>query len=302
MENIASLFLNTVFLLALEILGNFLLLCQIYYERFVMDPQKRTISNQLFSGLCLSAILHNIFIIPAYFIRLTGFLQRDLVDAWINIGTTGFLLYVIFTITEMTVVKIIYIKYFHKIAILDEYFISTFLNLINLIFVIICLAVRIHFDVHKETGYHQEQVIFWSSWFPALVCIGLILIITIIICIHKKKANAIEPEIELGHLPIDNEVQVNQNQIDNEVQVHQNQINNVSHNENIVSLLGIFCLTAAFFIFIFPTLAKLFFGLQNSNQEFQFYYYCVSCIGQSILFFAKTPRRFLMVLQDFGLN
>ena len=53
-----------VLLIVVETLGNFLLFCLIWYEKYGMDAQKRTVTNQLFSSICISQILCNIFIIP----------------------------------------------------------------------------------------------------------------------------------------------------------------------------------------------------------------------------------------------
>ena len=54
-----------VFLLILvESLGNFLLFCMIFYEKFGMDSKKRTVTNQLFSRMIAALILFNILILP----------------------------------------------------------------------------------------------------------------------------------------------------------------------------------------------------------------------------------------------
>ena len=56
-----------VFLLLLvESLGNFLLFCIILYEKYGMDPQKRTVTNQLLSRMIVVLILCNIFILPFF--------------------------------------------------------------------------------------------------------------------------------------------------------------------------------------------------------------------------------------------
>lgn len=53
-------------LLMLETLGNFLLFSMIVYEKYGMDPQKRTLTNQLLSKMVVIQILCNIFIMPLY--------------------------------------------------------------------------------------------------------------------------------------------------------------------------------------------------------------------------------------------
>ena len=63
----AGLIAFYIFLLVLhETLGNFLLFCLIWYEKYGMDSQKRTVTNQLLSSMCMAQILHNIFIMPLF--------------------------------------------------------------------------------------------------------------------------------------------------------------------------------------------------------------------------------------------
>ena len=42
-----------------ETFGNFLLYCTILYEKFGMDSQKRTVTNQLLSSICWNQIVFN---------------------------------------------------------------------------------------------------------------------------------------------------------------------------------------------------------------------------------------------------
>ena len=55
-----------VFLVMLETVGNFLLFCIFVYEKYGMDTQKRTLTNQLLSMMILVQIFCNIFIMPIY--------------------------------------------------------------------------------------------------------------------------------------------------------------------------------------------------------------------------------------------
>jgi len=56
--------LYAVLFLILETAGNFLLFCMIVYEKYGMDAQKRTVTNQLISSICWCVILHNIVSMP----------------------------------------------------------------------------------------------------------------------------------------------------------------------------------------------------------------------------------------------
>ena len=61
----AEIMMFYVFLfLIVEILGNFLLLSMIIYEKYGMDSQKRTVTNQLLSSICISFIIHNVIAMP----------------------------------------------------------------------------------------------------------------------------------------------------------------------------------------------------------------------------------------------
>ena len=55
-----------VFLVMLETVGNFLLFCIFVYEKYGMDTQKRTLTNQLLSTTIWVQIFFNIFIMPIY--------------------------------------------------------------------------------------------------------------------------------------------------------------------------------------------------------------------------------------------
>ena len=59
-----------VLLLILETLGNYLLFCMVWYEKFGMDSKKRTITNQLLTKMLYAQILFNIFFMPLYFIGI----------------------------------------------------------------------------------------------------------------------------------------------------------------------------------------------------------------------------------------
>ena len=47
-----------------EIPGNLLLLSMICYEKYGMDSQKRTVTNQLLSSICVSFLIQNFVAVP----------------------------------------------------------------------------------------------------------------------------------------------------------------------------------------------------------------------------------------------
>ena len=54
-------------LLMLETVGNYLLFCMLWYEKFGMDSKKRTVTNQLLSRMIFTLILFNIIFMPLFF-------------------------------------------------------------------------------------------------------------------------------------------------------------------------------------------------------------------------------------------
>ena len=56
-----------ILLLIMETVGNYLLFCMVWYEKFGMDSKKRTITNQLLSRMILVLIFYNIFFMPLFF-------------------------------------------------------------------------------------------------------------------------------------------------------------------------------------------------------------------------------------------
>ena len=56
----------TILFLIAETLGTFLLICMIIYEKYGMDPKKRTVSNQLLSNNCIMWIVHNLLVMPIF--------------------------------------------------------------------------------------------------------------------------------------------------------------------------------------------------------------------------------------------
>ena len=73
--------LNWIIVIMIEIIGNGLLALMIIYERFVEDPQKRTVNNQLISHLCGWLIINNIIGAP---IVMYGIRASDIGKSYSN--------------------------------------------------------------------------------------------------------------------------------------------------------------------------------------------------------------------------
>ena len=56
-----------ILLSIMETLGNYLLFCMLWYEKFGMDSKKRTVTNQLLSRMIFTLILFNIIFMPLFF-------------------------------------------------------------------------------------------------------------------------------------------------------------------------------------------------------------------------------------------
>ena len=56
-----------ILLIVMETLGNYLLFCMLWYEKFGMDSKKRTVTNQLLSRMIFALILFNIIFMPLFF-------------------------------------------------------------------------------------------------------------------------------------------------------------------------------------------------------------------------------------------
>ena len=55
-----------------EIIGNFLLFCMIIYEKYGMDSQKRTVTNQLLSSILFGAGVYSPVPYPALTLGVSG--------------------------------------------------------------------------------------------------------------------------------------------------------------------------------------------------------------------------------------
>ena len=53
-----------ILMIILVTLGNFLLICMIWYEKYGMDSKKRTVTNMLLSRIIFVQIFGNIFVMP----------------------------------------------------------------------------------------------------------------------------------------------------------------------------------------------------------------------------------------------
>ena len=118
-----------------ETFGNVGLLCLIFFEKYGMDPLKRNVTNQLTSSICIAGIFTLISIIPGVLYRLLVGPLPTLMGMWIDCGAMISGLFTLFTLTQQSVLKCLYISYFSRLAPISDYFIAMFLNIFNLVFI-----------------------------------------------------------------------------------------------------------------------------------------------------------------------
>ena len=120
-------------LLFLEIFGNFSLLATFIYERFGMDPKKRTVVNQLLSQICFYIIFINLIDVPLIFLkRFNGPLPLFL-SAFFKNTISFFGVMISFTMSEIMIIKYLYVWKWSYMSSRDDDFISIFLFTFNFI-------------------------------------------------------------------------------------------------------------------------------------------------------------------------
>ena len=136
-------------LLIMETLGNYLLFCMVWYEKFGMDSKKRTITNQLLSRMILPLIIFNISFVPLQFV---GFwIIDEYVYLIAEFGIYRILMHIMLTLAEMVIFKIVYMFKFSIIAALDEYFFTNFVTLCNAVINFVFSIIRITLGENKRT-------------------------------------------------------------------------------------------------------------------------------------------------------
>jgi hypothetical protein len=139
---------------AVEVIGNGLLAIVIMYEKFGMDPQKRTTINQLVSKVCWILIMTNLAIFPFMVVRTLFGPQSELIGSWILYGMVFSIQYNFLTLTEMMILKCLYLFYWPRMAMLDDTLLSKFISRWNLMITSLCTFTRLHTgEYHTNTHF-----------------------------------------------------------------------------------------------------------------------------------------------------
>jgi hypothetical protein len=113
---------------AVEIIGNGLFVVIIMYEKFGMDPQKRTTINQLLSKVCWMLIMTNLTIFLFIVFRTLFGPQSELVANWMIHGLMFSLMYNLLTWKEMMLLKCLYVFFWPRMAMLDDTLVAQFIG------------------------------------------------------------------------------------------------------------------------------------------------------------------------------
>jgi uncharacterized membrane protein YobD (UPF0266 family) len=139
---------------AVEIIGNGLLVVIIMYEKFGMDPQKRTTINQLLSKICGMLIMTNLTIFPVMVIRTLFGPQSELVGSWIYHAMSFSRTYNFFTLTEMIILKCLYMFFWSRMAMLDDTLVAQFIGWWNVMICSLSIFTRLYIsEYHTNTHY-----------------------------------------------------------------------------------------------------------------------------------------------------
>ena len=182
-----------ILLLILETLGNYLLFCMVWYEKFGMDSKKRTITNQLLTRMLYALILFNIFFMPLYFVGILippseyfkelcdhldyklrylhsifkiiclsdNNLYFTIIDEYAyyiaNCGIHRIITHILLTLSEMVIFKILYMYKFSIIVAMDEYFFTNFVTLLNGVINVGLTIIRLSLGEHRRTRLYLHN-------------------------------------------------------------------------------------------------------------------------------------------------
>ena len=160
----------------IEVFGNGLLILMIITEKYLMDPQKRTVINQLITHLNYVYLLNNLVAAPlltyiiihnkignAKIISITLDLNWTVVKLFSGHEVAVFMLYLtlyvywqsLFTLVHITILNLLYINCWNRMMALDENFLSTICIQINYVLSALLFTVRFVTEQHNENRHYQ---------------------------------------------------------------------------------------------------------------------------------------------------
>ncbi len=288
--------LQAAFVFLLITVGNGSLLATIIYEKYGMDPQKRTVTNKMLTSLMILMILFNLSIMPLHMkLKIYGgglAIRVTILSGWIFLSIFTFL-----TLAEMTILKLIYITNYSKIAKMNEYFISHMITALNLFactsFVVIRLVTAEIFNNpwicnNKTFTPLQKSVNFWTYWFPCLASMTIMIIFIPLIVVKKVKARAIVNAVPVP--AISSTVQ------DSNLP---SQFNTNANNDSIIGFSGVAIVFVLAGMTVFPSFWFVFYQIRNMKEVLKIYIfnlYSILTMFFPALFFLRKPSRLSSVI------
>lgn len=135
----------------IQMIGVPLVLGVIFYEHYGSDPQKRTVLNQLLSGVAMFALLGTI--VPMNFINyrlLFGPIQLPYVTFAFFALKSGFVISGLFTLNEMVIIRYLTVFVWKKVIPITDGFFFRFLFLLNLL-------IGLCFGIWGNMGHNVER-------------------------------------------------------------------------------------------------------------------------------------------------
>jgi hypothetical protein len=100
-------------------------------------------------------IMTNLTIFPFVMVRTLFGPQSELVASWILHGVTFSMLHNCLTLTEMMILKCLYLFLWPRMAMLDDNFIAQFIGWWNLMISSICTFTRLHLGEYHTNPHFQ---------------------------------------------------------------------------------------------------------------------------------------------------
>ena len=162
--------------LLIEVFGNGLLILMIITEKFLMDPQKRTVINQLITHLNYVYLLNNLIAAPilTYIIIAGAYYKLGNVIIPVRFHKMSnklfsghelavFMLYFscfvywqsLFTLVQITILNLLYINCWNRMMAIDENFLSSICIQMNYILSTFLFTVRFFTEQHIENRHYQ---------------------------------------------------------------------------------------------------------------------------------------------------
>lgn len=144
-----------IFIIA-ETAGNFFLLALILFEKYGMDPQKRTMSNQILSSICACFIFFNLVMYPIWFVYRIHYFDIVWIKIFVVYGLGALGGFVSFSLAEMVLVRLFYIFCFSKTTIINENFATLVLTMFKLTFVLMAVVIKLILREYSSNPFIAE--------------------------------------------------------------------------------------------------------------------------------------------------